>query len=894
MRNFNWRLFFILALTAAALYVSAPTLIYFSLPKEVRTDETQWAEALPDYLPSSYVKLGLDLQGGVQLVLSVDTEDAVRNKLSQLGTEVSRYSKDENLGVETAYVKRDEKVLVIETKPGTDLEKLRQELKSRFVGLEQIRKSDNILEYAYSNDYLGKIKDSSLEQAEKVVRSRVDKWGVSEPLIARRHDGSILVQLPGFRDPEKAKDLLGRTAQLKFKLVADDFTGFSGVIDPLPEGISRDSDYSGSTFVGSDREQMKSFLGPKLEDGLELAFERVDAAANKSEYRTFVLKAATQLSGEDVVEASVSQSSDPMDNRPAVSLELTGPGGKRFEEVTGENIGKQLAIVLDDVVVSAPNIQNKISGGRASITMGSSNDYNETLGEAQELSLILRSGALPAKIKILEERQVGATLGPELAKRGIQAALLGIVLVFVFMLAYYRRPGLIACVAIGLNALFLLAGMTIFNFALTLPGIAGFILTLGMAVDANVLINERIKQEIASGKNARTAVTSGIDKVFWTIVDANITTLIAAIVLLETNTSGPIRGFAVTLILGLLVSLFTSLFCTRAFFNLALKGSKTDRGIRKWLGAGKVAGIRAFNFNFLKIRKIVAGIAIATVVFVSVFVGMKGMNWAVDFAGGTELEVDFSDTVSVKKLRSLAKESGINSLIIQNVGAKEDHRYIMRFESKDPDSVQEILGNLKTKMSTEMASLNPDVQRVDFVGPQIGKELQKQGVLSVLFAMLGIFIYVLLRFDIRFAPGVIAKMLFDVIVIMAMFSVLRLSFDLTSVAAILTVVGYSVNDAIVIYDRIRENLILFPRRKLFETINFSLNETLTRTINTSATTVLALIGILIFGSGQIWNFALAMVVGVVSATLSSMFLASAFVLWIQAFRNRKSANKVAT
>ena len=897
MKSLRSRMTLIILLTLGAIYYVSPTLIYFSLPKETRNDQKVLESHIPSWMPKKHIKLGLDLQGGVQLVLGVDTTAAIDNKLSRLGTEIARWANQDKQQVKEAYsIKGEQKVRVI-LADGVDQGEFKVQLAEEYPRLEQASRDGQSIDFQFKDSELGRIREAALEQAERVVRNRVDKWGVSEPLISRRADKSILVQLPGFRDPERARELLGRTAQLKFKLVDEEFQGFSSLAGSLPPGVTYEP--RSGALISESKEAILKVAAPLVPEGREIQFEETQiAAGKKTQYTSYVLKASTELSGEDVLDATVTMNSNTLDNRPAVSIRFTGTGGKRFGDLTGENVGKRMAIVLDDVVVSAPVIQEAITGGSAQITMGSDRAYQETVNEAQQLSLILRSGALPAPITILEERQVGATLGPELANQGVASVGLGLLLVLVFMVAYYRRPGGISALALVLNGLFLLTLMASFGFALTLPGFAGFILTLGMAVDANVLINERIRQEMREGKSAKKAVENGFGKVFWTIIDANVTTLIAAFVLIETNSSGPIKGFAVALILGLLVSMFTSLFVTRALFDLVLSRiNLPDHKLRAWIGYSK--GIDA-NFNFLKFGRLAAGIGLVVVLAVFGLASTKGFNWSVDFAGGTELEVLFDAEVKPSDLRSTLKEVGINSPTLQAVGTG-GHHYLIRFEDSIVAGIDKnaegAAGSssqaFRSSLMDKLSVYGPDLQRVDFVGPLIGSELRKQGVLSVLWAIVGILIYIAFRFDMRFGPGAVYKMVQDVFVILAFYLIFQRSFDLTSVAALLTVVGYSVNDTIVIYDRIRENLTLNPRRKLAENINASLNETLTRTINTSVTTIIALGGVLIFGTAQIWNFAAAMSVGVLSATLSSMFIASSFILWLEHWRKNRARNAAA-
>lgn len=902
MKSLRWKIVFLSVLSLFAIRAIAPTLIYFAQPTEIRIDNEKFESLIPDYLPKKHVKLGLDLQGGVQLVLGVDTDNAIQNKLSSMAVEVQRWADDEEKGVETAYAAKDSQELTVKLKEGADEDDYRNSFKEEFSLLAQQSVDGNTFVYGYSEEQMTRIRQSALEQAEKVVRTRVDKWGVSEPMINRRANGSILVQLPGFKNPERAKELLGRTAQLTFKIVDDAFEGFESLASTPPEGVEvlRNTGYQ-LAFVGEDREKLTNYLAPKVPEDRQLVFEREELAnGNKYRWTSYVVFAATELTGDDVEDASVGQTTG-ISRELQVSLRFTGPGGKRFADVTGANVNKRMAIILDDVVESAPVINGKIAGGSASITLGGQRPMEEQLAEAEELALILKSGSVPAEITVLEERQVGASLGPELADEGIKGILFGLGLVLIYMVLYYRRPGVLSCAALVLNAVFLLSMMGAFGFALTLPGIAGFILTLGMAVDANVLINERIKQELKTQRNAKKALDIAFQKVFWTIVDANVTTLIAALVLLETNSSGPIRGFAITLMIGLLVSMFTSLYVTKLFFEVSMSLQNSDHGIRKWLGysesktdMGTTSATRSM-FNFLAYGKAAFGTAAIIAVLVIGVAAVKGLNWGVDFAGGTEIVIDFEQDVDSAEISALGKDIGLTNLTVQALGGG-NKQFMLRYESdqsgeKSAAASTEDFVKFKEGLTSSFAGKGGEIQQVDFVGPQVGKELQTQGILSVVYAILGVLFYIALRFDLRFGPGAVIKMVLDVFVVLGFYAFFDITFDLTSVAAFLTVVGYSVNDTIVIYDRIRENLGESARRSLPDNINISLSETLARTMNTSLTTVGALVGILIFGSGQIWNFAMAMTIGVVVATLSSMFIASSFVLWLAEYqkKNKKVA-----
>lgn len=933
MTSVKWRVLFVIGIILAGIYAVTPTIIYFSMPKETRNDAEQFAAANPNWLPRSHVKLGLDIQGGVQLVLGVDALSAVESKLGRLAVDLTRWSADKNLGVTTAFVVKGEQKIAVELGDQADESKFRDDFKKEFPGIDYKGRDGKKLYFGYTETEIKTAKQSAMEQAERVVRSRIDKWGVAEPLVSRRANGSILVQLPGFKDPEKAKELLGRTAQLKFKIVDDTFTGFKDLKSNLPEGISATSNGGQDAFEGENREALTAFLGPRIPEGKELLFSRETIAdGKKNKWTSYVVNAATEITGDDVMDANVVQSSE-FGNTPEVSLKFTGIGGKRFAEVTGNNIKKRMAIVLDDVVESAPVIQTKISGGSASITLGGNRGFDQVFEEAKQLALILKSGSVPATITVLEQRQVGATLGPELADQGVKGAALGFLCVIIFMLVYYRRPGIIASVALLLNGLFMLALMALFGFSLSLPGIAGFILSLGMAVDANVLINERIRQEVREGKSGRKALENGFTKVFWTIMDSNICSMIAAIVLLETTSSGPIRGFAVTLLIGLGVSLFTALYVSRLIFDMIMNRLTSEKAMKLWLAGGMNSGERAYKFDFLAIGRVVASILVALGLITIGASAVKGLNWGVEFAGGTEAVVRFSKDVNSRDLVQAAADVGISDLTTQALeGGK--NIYILRYQNPESTkkettdagtnsanviapqggessgiATQQVAAStdaasagsaasssaavsnsyidLKKQIEKTMADSNPVFEQVDYIGPQVGSELRSQGVLSLVYAVIGIILYLALRFDLRFGPSLVIKMLVDCAVVLGFYFYFGASFDLTSVAGFLTIAGYSVNDAIVIFDRIRENLEGNSKKSFFELVNISLNETLGRSINTSIVTLVSLTGILVFCSGSIWNFAMSMAIGVIAATLSSTFVATWAVVIMEKLRMRR-------
>jgi preprotein translocase subunit SecD len=454
--------------------------------------------------------------------------------------------------------------------------------------------------FAFKDQVLKEFQAKAVEQAEKTIRNRVDKWGVTEPDIKRKANSQIQIQLPGFKDPEKAKELLGRTAQLEFKITDDENPALdalrssvaqcpgdrSGLALPLPEGgcwtvepveLPNGGSRQTTILAANTRPELEKLIQEKANPLLDPQQNVVgigedsvvtgQGAFQARYYRTYLLRARTELTGDYIADAFVTvDSSDPLrQGRPVVAFKMTAEGGRLMEKLTSENMRRRMATVLDDKVETAPYIQGRISTN-GQITLGSGQDQQRQFEEANDIALVLKAGALPAPVTISEERTVGATLGPELVRKGTVAALVGLAMVLAFMILYYRASGLIADVALVLNGLLVLAIMASIGTTLTLPGIAGFVLTLGMAVDANVLINERIREELRNGVAVKQAVRLGYDRVFWTIVDSHVTTLVAGVVLMQYG-SGPVRGFAVTLIIGLVASMFTSIVVTRAIME---------------------------------------------------------------------------------------------------------------------------------------------------------------------------------------------------------------------------------------------------------------------------------------------------------------------------------------
>ena len=515
MKNLSWRLIVIAAvILAAAIYV-IPTF-------------------RPGIWPHKKINLGLDLQGGMHLVLEVEADKAVENTVERIAQEMRDLIRQER--IRTQSFDRVGGVSIAVKVPGADnIEKFEALIDKEFPDLREASRSlkDDVLEMTLDlpEEETKRIRQMAVEQALETIRNRIDQFGVSEPDIRLQGERRILVQLPGIKDTQRAKDLIGKTALLEFKLV-DDANDINAAL-------------SGSVPATS-----------------EVLYEvKTDKATNRTQKIPFLVKKRTSLTGAYLTDARVQI--DSQYNEPYVSITFDKKGARLFERVTTDNVKKQLAIVLDGNIYSAPVIQEPIAGGEARIT------GSFTTEEARDLAIVLRAGALPAPVQILEERTVGPSLGTDSIRMGLFSMLVGGVLVVLFMVIYYKGSGVIADFALILNILLIAGGLAGFGATLTLPGIAGIILTIGMAVDANVLIFERIREEMILGKTPRAAVDAGYERATLTILDANVTTLIAALVLFQFGT-GPVKGFAVTLSLGVVASLFTALVLTRAIFDYFL------------------------------------------------------------------------------------------------------------------------------------------------------------------------------------------------------------------------------------------------------------------------------------------------------------------------------------
>ena len=589
-RNWYTRLVIILMVTFGSLWFLVPTYYsFFQMERSERNDLKKLEAKMPAWAPPAKYRLslGLDLQGGIHMVMRVDTRTALMKRAERRGTQMVGWVKQKKLPDITAVTDPEKLLVTVTATDPASMDAIEKELLGTFNDFSRDSRNGAVLVLRPNDTQIEYFMNEAVEQAMLVIRKRIDKWGVAEVDVRRLGTDSIQISLPGQSDPEQAKELIGTTAQLEFRLVDESGTVFREAYEKTPPDaatgikyVTAISERDGNEpptpyFESADREPLLAYLKDKVPENKQVLVHCVEAESGKKcvKYFSFLVDKVVPLTGDTLTNADARQ--NPTDNAIEVGFQFDSQGAKDLEELTGKNVGHRMAIVLDDNVVMAPNIQEKIGGGSGRITLGRRGNLQDRLKEAQMLALALKAGALPAPVTTGEIRQVGASLGDEMIKKGAWAALVGLAFVVFFMALYYKVSGLVADVALTLNGLLILAGLSMFNATLTLPGIAGFVLTLGIAVDANVLINERIREELRAGKTARMAVDQGYDRAFWTIFDAHVTTLIAGFILMKTGT-GPVQGFATTLIIGIAASLFTSIVVTRVMVTWLVHGRNAE------------------------------------------------------------------------------------------------------------------------------------------------------------------------------------------------------------------------------------------------------------------------------------------------------------------------------
>jgi SecD/SecF fusion protein len=782
--------------------------------------------------------------------------------------------------------------------------------------------------------------DESIVSAFEVLRKRIDKFGVTQPNIQRLgNSGRIRVELPGAKDVARVKNLLQSTAQLEFWYTEknDQFLPFlsqanetlknmleendsennnietSEIDDLLADVEANDSistqknplfdflvgtGYQGgpviAQFLQKDQNKIEEYLSmpeirrllPSEKRYTRFLFGKPDINTNVVELYAIQSNRDNKppLGGSVVVDAS--QSYDQV-GAPAVSMQMNGKGARKWEEMTGKafNDKSNIAIVLDDIVYSAPGVsRGAISGGRSEIS------GQFTLNEAIDLANVLRAGKLPASAEIIESEVVGPSLGKENIEKGINSFIIALILVLIWMIFYYGRAGIYADVALVLNLVLIFGILAGLGAVLTLPGIAGIVLTIGMSVDANVLIFERIREELNRGKGLKQSVVDGFSNALSSILDANITTGLTALILFVFG-SGPIKGFATTLLIGIATSLFTAIFITRMLVDSRLSKSKIlnfSTPITKSLFTN-------MSITFLQKRK-VAYIISSIVLFISIFsLSTNGLNQGVDFVGGRTYTVRFDNDVNQTEIQASLVE------VLGNAEAKtfgSDNQLKITTNYKVDVEGTQVDDEIQSKMFEALSSVLPSTLTYDEfvngsddksvgimgsskVGPTIADDIKKNSFLAIFGSLAVVFLYILLRFrDWQYSLGAVTAVFHDVLVVLGIFSLtysfmpFNMEINQAFIAAVLTVIGYSLNDTVVVFDRIREFRLINKSWEFTRTVNGALNSTLSRTLNTSFTTLVVLLSIFLFGGESIRGFMFALIIGVIVGTYSSVFIAT--------------------
>ncbi|WP_019218841.1 protein translocase subunit SecD [Bartonella florencae] len=801
--------------------------IYVALPNLFSKEQVQNSQFLTD----TRVTLGLDLQGGSSLLLEVDSKTLKRDQLHITLSNVRNTLREKQIRTSSIRIIEESVVAVISDPLQT--EKALSALKTLITPIHSsfgttandmtISAQNGTIRVILTEAGIKNRISNAIEQSLEIIRRRIDQVGVTEPAIQKVGSDRIMVQLPGLQDPKQLRDLLGTTAKMTFHLVPSnvDINNPSVGVSILPGYTDETQRYAIYDQIALDGNVLK------------------DARAGFD----------PQIPG-----------------RSVISFTLNSSGAKIFADITRENINRPFAIVLDNKVLTAPTINSVIPNGQGQIT------GNFDPKEASTLAALLRAGSLPAPLTVIEERTVGPNLGADAIQMGLYTGIIGFILVTVFIFLLYRVWGLITNIALALHTILTFAALSLLGATLTLPGIAGIILGIGIAVDANILINERIREESRKGVSAFAALDRGFKHAFATIVDANVTAIIATVLLFWFGT-GPVRGFAVTMLLGIIISMFTNITIVRIMMIWV---------IRKWkiktLHLHSIFKIipQNTNFRFMKARFIGIGVSII-LSLASVFLFFKlGLNFGIDFIGGSQMSITTKTPTNLATLRSKLATLNIGEITLQNID--NANTVLIRMQKQSGSEAQQAIAIDKVK--TAVQSIYPDAtfDQIEVVGPKISDELATAAFTAVLLASIAMTLYIWLRFEWFFAVGAIVTLILDTTKMIGFFALFQFDFNLTAIAALLTIVGYSINDKVVVYDRMRENMRLYKSMPLRELIDLSINQVFIRCLFTSATTVFAMLPMAIWGGSAVHNFALPMVFGIIIATSSSIFIAAPILL----------------
>ena len=918
------------------------------------------------------INLGLDLRGGMNVMLEVKVYDLV-NALSNYNNNPLFVQAMGQAQANMASSRTDFITLFAEewdkVAPGQRL--------SQIFGTYEMR--DRIKPETSNSDVITVIREeaeSAISNSFNVLRNRIDRFGVTQPNIQKLgNSGRILVELPGVKDPERVRKLLQGTASLEFwetyenkeiyqylaeadnsiknmladvevvtpvqedtTAVAAEVSDSAKVAQELIAGITTDS-LSMDEAAVAKQNPLFFLLNPNVSQGQLLPGACIGRAhyrdtakigtwlrlpqiqaifpadlrpmwsvkpidASNTIFELVAIKANTRDGRAPLDGGVVTDARRAFGNNsavPEVSMAMNAEGARIWATMTANNIGRQIAIVLDGMVYSYPVVNGEIPGGQSSIS------GNFTIEEADDLANVLKSGKLPAPAKIVQDTVVGPSLGSESINAGLISFVIAFLLVLVYMILFYNGAGLVANIALLSNVLFLFGALTSFGAVLTLPGIAGIVLTLGMAVDANVIIYERIKEELRAGKGLGLAITDGYKNAYSAIIDGNLTTIITGIVLAVFG-SGPVQGFATTLVIGIITSLITSIFVSRLIFDWRLKRKKNITFDNKYTSNF----LQNTTIDFVAMRKYAYIFSISVTVIGLAFIFTKGFSYGVDFTGGRTYVVRFDQEVSTENVRSAVLAEFEEGIEVKQFGGANQMKVTTKYmiDSDDAETDKIVDGKLYNALNVlyangityeEFTSTtdNPNgIIQSEKVGPTIADDIKRDAVIAIVFALFAIFLYIAARFrNWSWGTGGVVALLHDAIFTMSFFSIFTgilpfsLDVDQTFIAAILTIIGYSINDTVVIFDRIREYKTLYPKRDLKSNINEALNSTLARTINTGGTTLVVMLAIAIFGGEVIRGFSVALIIGIVIGTYSSIFVGTPIVYDIVSKREEKAKAK---
>ena len=901
---------------------------------------------------SKEINLGLDLKGGMNVMLQVQLKDLVKALAG--GSDAPEFTKALALAQERSVDSRADFITLFaeawkETANGMPL--------AQVFGTYEMR--DKISPESTDEQVIDVIRaeaESAISNSFNVLRNRIDRFGVTQPNIQKLgNSGRILVELPGVKEPERVRKLLQGTASLEFWATYDAaevepflveansvLAQLLAVEETAPAAETASDDVLAQELQQNEADAavvkqnpLFSVLQPSGARGnacIGYAHYADTAKINKyfsmpqikglfpPEFKPMWTVKASKWAGENIFElvAIKSTSRDgqaPLDGgavtdarvqygnngSPEVSMSMNAEGANTWARMTKDNIGRQIAIVLDGMVYSYPTVQSEISGGSSQIT----GDF--TIEESEDLANVLKSGKLPAPATIIQEQVVGPSLGAESINAGLISFVIAFVLVLLYMLFFYQGAGLVADIALLVNVLFLFGTLVSFGAVLTLPGIAGLVLTLGMAVDANVIIYERVKEELRAGKGLGKAIHDGYANAYSAIIDGQITTLLTGIVLFAFG-SGPVQGFATTLIIGIITSILTSVFITRIIFDDRLAKGKNitfDNNLTRNF-------LQNTKFDFIGKKKIAYIVSGTVVVLCLVSMFTKGFTYGVDFTGGRTYVVRFDADVTAEDVRAAALAEFDGAVEVKQFGGdsqmKITTQYLVEDESTDADAQVEtkLYNALKGFFANELTFAeftstldNPNgIISSDKVGPTIANDITRNAIIAVILSLIVIFAYIAVRFHgWTWGLGGVTGLAHTAVIVIGFFSIFSgilpfsLDIDQTFIAAILTIIGYAINDTVVIFDRIREYKELHPKADFRQNVNEALNSTLSRTMNTSLTTLVTMLAIAIFGGEVIRGLAVALIVGIVVGTYASVFIATPIMYDVTKKVADKKANK---